>query len=136
MKRKNKGLIVVFSVLLMGSVVFLMIINKPHRKAEDEKGIAVNAAALVQAYQQNEATANTTYLNKTLVVKGMLKEMGKNQEGQPTALFESSDPMSSVFCTMRDKDVSLTPGKEVTIKGFCSGYTSDVLLTDCILSKE
>ncbi len=136
MKRTQKILLALLGLALVGAIVIIVMINKPHRKAEDEKGIPVVAAALVQAYQSNEQTANKTYLNKTLEVKGILKEAGKNQAGQPTALFESEDPMSSVFCTMRDKNVALTPGKEITVKGFCSGYTTDVLLTDCILTNQ
>ncbi len=118
MTKKSKALLIVGSLVLIGAVIAAMIINKPHRKAEDEKGMQVTVTELVQAYQNSEPEANKKYLNKTLIVTGTIRESGKNQAGQPTVLFDSEDPMSSVFCTMRDKDLQLQAGSPIALKGF------------------
>lgn len=107
--------------------------NKPHRKAEDEKGIPVTAFSLMQEYTNNESAANTKYLNKPLKVSGTIYEIDTNQDGQIAILLEAGSPLSTVMCTMRDRNISVKQNDSVVVKGFCSGYVSDIKLTDCIL---
>jgi hypothetical protein len=136
MKAGRIILIIVGVALLVGGITIYYIWNKPGRKAENEKGMAISSDSLISAYNADEKAADAKYLNKAIVVTGMVAKVDKNQDGQTTVLFNSADPMSSVFCTMRDKGATVDSGKAVTLKGFCSGHTTDVLITDCIPVKE
>ncbi len=135
MKRSRLVLLIVGMLLLIGGVSALFVWNKPHRKAESEEGIAISADVLLTAYNADEKAADAKYLNKTIAVSGTASKVDKNQDGQTTVLLKTFDPMSGVFCTLRDKGASVESGKAVTLKGFCSGHAMDVLLTDCIIVK-
>lgn len=132
MKRSRIILIIAGIAFLIGGIVIYRMWNKPHRTAEDETGIAMSTDSLVASYNADEKAADAKYLNKAIAVKGAVAKVDKNQDGQTTVLFASADPMGSVFCTMRDKDAHVDSGAVVTLKGFCSGHTMDVLITDCI----
>lgn len=122
-------------VVIAFAVIFFLMWNKAPRKAEDEKGIPVSAVALSAEFGNDEAGANAKYLKKVLEVSGTISEVSNNQDGQTVALLQADDPIGGVQCTMRDKGVSLQTGQQVTVKGFCNGYTMVVLLSDCILKK-
>ncbi len=133
MSRSRIVLLIVSILLIIGGISAMMLWNKPHRTAEAEEGIAISADSLITAYAGNEKAADAKYLNQTIAVRGMVVKVEKNQDGQTTVLYASADPLSSVFCTLRDKGASIDSGRIATLKGFCSGHTTDVLLTDCIV---
>ncbi len=132
---KKRILLILLAIAIVGGIVAAWQWNKPHRKAEDEKGIAITAVDLFKEYAANEAAANAKYLNKTLDVTGEISSLDTNQDGQVALIIKTDDPISAVMCTMRDKNVVVTAGTTVKVKGFCSGYFTDVKLTDCILDK-
>ncbi|MBA3827501.1 MAG: hypothetical protein H0X33_01050 [Taibaiella sp.] len=131
--RKRPVLYIIGCIIVISVVCIAMLYNKPHRKAENEKGIAITAPALCQAYQANENSANAQYLNKTLQVTGKVNNIKTNQDGATVAELEGDNGLV-VLCTMRNKKENVTASANVTVKGFCSSNTMlDVLLTDCIL---
>ena len=131
MKHKNT-LLVLFAIVITGGVVAWTYVNRPIAKVEQARALAITAESLNNAYSDNEETANKKYINKALEVSGLVAEVSKNQDGKTVLLLQSDDPMSGVQCTMRD-DVNIDTGKKITVKGFCTGYTMVVLLSDCIL---
>lgn len=137
MKPLRIVLLIVLLLIVGGGGYGLYQWNKPHRSAASEKGVVLNVSQLVSAYTQNEHTADSLYLNKTLEVSGTVAEWGKNDAGQSTALFKSEDLMTSVFCTFKNgEDYNAKNATDsITVKGFCSGLVGDVKLTDCILKK-
>jgi hypothetical protein len=136
MKKTSRIILLVLGIgLLIGGITAYYLWNKPQRTVEGEKGIVITADSLIAIYNADEKAADAKYLNKAIQVQGTVAKVEKNQDGQTTVLFASADPMSSVFCTMRDKDANVSAGSVITLKGFCSGHTMDVLLTDCIVVK-
>jgi hypothetical protein len=133
MKRGKLILICALAVVLVAIIIGLTQWYKPHRKVEGEQGIVINSDSLITVYNANEHAADSLYLNKTIQVRGLVAKVDRNEDGQTTVLFNSADPMSTVFCTMRDKGAVVDSGKVAVLKGICSGHTSDVLLTDCII---
>lgn len=111
--------------------------NKPARDAKDEEGISVTADALFMAYSNNQSSADSLYLDKTIAVTGEIIKAGVNQEGQQNVELKTSQDNGTVFCTLKEQQ-QLQPGQTVTLKGICKGYRDqmlffDVVLTDCYL---
>jgi hypothetical protein len=134
MKSKSKLLVAFVLLLITAGFVVWYFINKPNRTVTNEKGIEVSAVDLVKEYQQNEDSANFKFLDKAVQVTGTVSEVAKNQDGQSTVLLSSEDPMTGVFCTLKDEP-NLTIGFTVTIKGFCSGMLSDVRIREAVVVK-
>lgn len=131
-KSRSKSLLVFVLLVIIAGVVASLYVNKPNRTVSNEKGIEVTAVDLVKSYQQSEDSANTKFLDKAVEVTGTVSEVSKNQEGKTTVLLSSEDPMTGVFCTLKE-DKELTIGFTVTIKGFCSGMLSDVRIREAVV---
>jgi hypothetical protein len=132
MKFNSRIIVGLILLLIAGGIAIWFYLNKPNRTVSNEKGIELSASELVSEYQQNEDSANIKYLDKTVQVTGTVSEISKNQDGQSTVLLSSEDPMTGVFCTLKD-DPHLTIGFTVTIKGFCSGMLSDVRIREAVV---
>src|SRR5438270_13972445 len=134
MSNKARTLIIILAVFIIGSfVIGYLLWNKPQRNVEDEKGIEVTSAQLVKDYQANEGEANNKYLDKALQVTGTVSDVKSNQDGKATITLASNDAFTGVFCTIKEKPPTLSPGSTVVIKGICSGMLSDVRLRDAVI---
>lgn len=138
MKRKKR--IQVF-FLLSGLLAIALVIvaykmyTKPHRSVEDARAISIAAKDLFDAYEKNEATADTEYLNQVVEVTGKVSEISTNMDSKKVVVLETGDLMFGVRCTMRDSLVSIQVGETTTIKGICTGHLSDVVITNGILKR-
>ncbi|HEX8334030.1 MAG TPA: hypothetical protein VF622_15530 [Segetibacter sp.] len=131
-KRGYRTLTAIILLLITVGIVGWFYLNKPNRTVTNQTGIEVTAAQLVKDYQANEAEANAKYLDKVVQVTGTVSEVSNNQDGKVTVMLSSEDPMSGVFCTLKD-EANLTVGFSVTIKGFCSGLLSDVRIREAVI---
>lgn len=132
-----KRIMIALSVILtVGIVTVIYLWNLPHKKVENVKGITISAVALTKEYAGDEQAANKKYLNKAIEVSGSISELDQNQDGGTMVILQTDDAMASVQCAMRDKNIALTKGQSVVIKGFCSGNgITGVSLTDCVLKE-
>ena len=126
--------------VLLGAIAFVIAViafvwNRAPETVDDKKAIQVSAESITVAYGGNEQQANAEYLNKVIEVNGKISELSKNQDGKDVVLLESSDPLSGVQCTMRENGGKYIVGNAISIKGFCNGYTTVVLLSDCIVAR-
>jgi hypothetical protein len=132
----KKILIGIFLLALIGVCTGVYLWNKPHQKVEDVKGVTLTASVLSKEYGADEKKADAAYLNKAIEVSGTISEVDKNQDGGVMVVLQTEDPMTGVQCAMREKDVAVTKGQTITIKGFCSGNgITGVSLTDCVIKK-
>lgn len=131
MKRRTL-LLILSSIIIIAGIAGWRYVNKPVTQVEDADALVINAERLSDEYAKDEAASNKKYLDKALEVSGIVAEVSKNQDGKTVVLLQADDPMSGVQCTFRN-DVAIVAGKPVTVKGFCTGYTLVVLLSDCIL---
>ncbi len=138
MKKNRKKIItwVLLSVLVIlgtGAVVGYKMYTKPHRNVAEAKTIQISAIDLVTAYENNEAGANSLYLDKVLEVKGEVNEVSKNQKGETVITLKGTD-MSGLICTLEGTPTSeVKPNSSVVIKGICTGFLTDVVLVRCVL---
>jgi len=51
-------------------------------------------------------------------------------------VLQTEDPGTGIQCSLRDKGVTVSKGRNITIKGFCSGNgITGVSLTGCVIKQ-
>jgi hypothetical protein len=140
MKRNLKIVIVIGLVAAaIGGFVGYKMWNKPHADASEMEGIKVTAIDLYKAFETNEQQANTTYVGKVLEISGAVAEI-ENTDSIARVIFSVPDATFGSVRVSIDKrhldDVkSLTPSQNIVVKGFCSGFLTDVEIKDGVVVK-
>ena len=136
MKKKTiriAGLLCLFFVSAV-AVIAYRIYNKPHRSAATETAVVLTAMQLAAEYEKDEAGANKKYLGNAVQVSGTVSEVSVNQQNKPVIALMGTG-MSGVQCTLQDNPHDIKKGDAVTIKGFCTGYLTDVIMDRCIIGR-
>ena len=115
---------------LAGIMIYLY--NKPSRNVVAETGIPVTATELFTKFSTNKPQANNAYLNKVLQVSGRVLEVKSNSTAGRVVILNTGDPMFGIACTL-NKPETVKPGEKIIVKGICTGYLSDVVLTNSYL---
>ena len=140
MKRNLKIVIVIGLVAAaIGGFIAYKMWNKPHADASEMEGIKVTAIDLYKAFETNEQQANTTYVGKVLEISGAVAEI-ENTDSIARVIFSVPDATFGSVRVSMDKrhldDVkSLTPSQNIVVKGFCSGFLTDVEIKDGVVVK-
>lgn len=106
-----------------------------------EADISIAARDLVNVFDSNEALSDRKYLYKILSVRGIIKKIRKNEQGNYTVYLLGSNPdtSSSVSCSLdslyNHYSLSIKAGDSLTIRGDCVGHLFDVNLVQCIIEK-
>ena len=137
MSTKNIIIIIIaFIAAIAFSAYYYIFIysSNNHRQVQSEIGIVITSDSLVAKYQADENLANSLYLNKAVVVTGVLLSIDKNQEGKTTLVIGRSDSFSNVSVTLTNNaPITQKVGAPITIKGLCTGALSDVVITDGVV---
>ncbi len=103
--------------------------------AKAKPDLILTASALQKAFEDDETKASATYINKVLEVTGKIASVKPGEKGVVSVSLETDSKLSSVICTfpaVSDPSV-FSIGKEITLRGECSGFLMDVLLNNCAL---
>ncbi len=137
MSTKNKIIIAIalIAAIAFGVYYYVFVYSSQHRRqVQSETGIVITSDSLVAKYQVDEKLANSLYLNKAVVVTGVILSIDKNQEGKRTLVIGRSDSFSNVSVTMiSTAPITQKVGESITIKGLCTGALSDVVITDGVV---
>jgi len=136
MKKKTirvAGLLCIFCISAVAVIIYRMY-NKPHRSAANETAVELTAMRLAADYEKDEAGANKKYLGNAVQVSGTVSEVTFNQQNKPVIFLMGAD-MSGVQCTLQDNARDIKKGDSVTIKGFCTGYLTDVIMDRCVVGR-
>ncbi len=134
MKKRNIKItgIVILLFLLLGTAIVYQMYNKPHRSIESETALIISAENLALSYSKNEASADKKYLDKPIQVTGLIADIANNQQNKQVVVLQGTD-LSGVQCTLEQNNNALKKGANVIIKGFCTGYLTDVILDRCVV---
>ncbi len=122
-----------FALLICSALIlFYYKWNKPHQDIAVTAGIKIDAADLFREFSETEKTATAKYNGKVLEISGIINALSTNQEGKTIVQLQTDDPMFGINCTM-EKNVKLKEGEMITLKGICSGFTTDVIIIRCYL---
>jgi len=132
-----KKLIIILIIILGLAAIGYYNWNRKTASLQNAKvDISMPSPQLFAAFEQDEEAANKLYLNKVMEVKGKVREVHKEANGEVVITLEGSD-MFGVICRMESgcklEDSDLT-GKVVTIKGMCTGMLMDVVMVQCVFS--
>lgn len=129
---KKRIYIPALAALLICSALILFYYkwNKPHQDIAVTTGIKIDATDLFREFSETEKTATAKYNGKVLEINGIVSDISTNQEGKKIVQLQTDDPLFGINCTM-EKNIKLKQGETVTLKGICSGFTTDVIIIRC-----
>jgi hypothetical protein len=134
MKKKLLILLaIIIAVVVIGFIVLKIMTKNAERHVETEKGIVVDASQLVTAFNTSEDSANKQYLNKTLELSGIVASVDTNENHQSVILLKTPEASTGVLCTFKKKIENIKLGNTITCKGICTGFLSNVTVTDAVL---
>ena len=133
---ERKRIILSAALVLCGAaalVAWRMYERPTPKAAEADTDIAIEAPALLQAFQSDEVAAGRTFNDKVVEVTGRVREGSLDTNGPATMYLETGDGLAVISCECAPGMQPKAPGTEVTIKGFCAGYNMDVELKRCAI---
>ena len=124
--------------LLAAFLVYTFLFNKKHPDYEKlPAAYSLTARELYDAFVKSPEAASSKYTGKVIEVRGIL---GKTETADSTVIavfvFHQGDfGDEGVRCSMLPKYSQeaqrLQPDGEVRFKGYCTGFTGDVVLEKC-----
>jgi hypothetical protein len=118
---------------LIGIIGFLAVKFIPrtdfYKNLKAQKGGEITAVELVNKYAENEALADSLYVNKQITIKGKVSSTTTENDATIVNL-ASADTFTFVAVTLKPKQTVPAQGSEVIIKGICAGKLSDVQITE------
>jgi len=136
---KRKIWIGIGIVLLAGAVYgAYMYFKKAERVMSGQAAFIMTTSQLLSEFEQNEDSANKKYLNQIIQVTGTIESISPDSTGT-NVLLGTDNPMAGVNCRF-DKEIefkikNLKVNDSIKVKGQCSGYVMDALLSRCDLVK-
>lgn len=124
---------IIIAIALIGFIVLKIMTKNAERHVETEKGIVADAGSLALLFSTAEDSANKIYLNKTLELTGVVAHIDSNENHQSVILLKTQDAVTGVLCTFKKKIDNVRPGHTIIMKGICTGFLSNVTVTDGIL---
>ena len=142
MKPKYKLLLtgIFILLLLIGGFAWYLFTEKFADTAEKRSDYTVYAIDFIKEFQKNDSLANNKYVEKIISVKGIVTDL---ETLDSTVNIKMSDTLTGdyIIYTFQEQHLAeakkIKIGKEVSIKGSCSGGTySDILQTRYISFKR
>ncbi|MFZ1694733.1 MAG: hypothetical protein WAT74_16160 [Flavobacteriales bacterium] len=106
-----------------------------------KEDFALDAHELLAAFVNDEAAANSQYVEKVVKVKGVIREVVLSDGTAPANVtLDTGDEMAGIACEFKQGTVPAAwkAGSKVHVKGVCTGYTGggmlpgDVILQRCV----
>lgn len=130
--------ILVLAIIGAAGTYYYAFVYSKNRKFDmvNAEAMTIDANALVKAFQDNETEANKSYLDKVLMISGTVSATDQTQTGERTVTLSSEDPFAGVMVTLDSTEAAaVNVNDKVTLKGFCKGFLSDVIITGAIINK-
>lgn len=126
----KKKWIILLIVFISGAYFLYRYINKDHRDISSEKAeFEISTVQLSSEFQSEPLKAQNNYLNKTIIVSGIVSDIETN-----TITLDNT-----IFCDMSSyiNTNEIVVGVTVSIKGRCIGYDDlleEIKLDQCTIS--
>jgi hypothetical protein len=139
MSRRNIILLSILMVaVIFGLVAWKWVFRPAEKSVEAEKAeVVIDATALVQQFETNEAAANAAYNDKVILVTGTIESITDDGSGLNLSL-KNPGEISGVLCNFDKNSVAkedFVVGRSIKVKGRCAGFLMDVYLNKCSISE-
>lgn len=125
-----------FLVVMILAVFGYLYLNKSHINYDDKPAVlTISSVDLYQRFVEDEKLANTELVNEVIEVSGKVIEVSEEQATKYIVL-ESNDLFFgvNVYFDSTMNMTNLTIGKEVLVKGLCTGGDDlGVVITNAII---
>lgn len=132
------ALFVVFFIALGGILGALYMFNKQHKDlSKVTPDYLITAVDLQKEFEEAEVASTVKYVNKVLEVTGTIESVSTGEENILSLTLKTGSDFSSVICTFPagTDPTEFSPGKEISLRGECSGFLMDVLMNKCVIIK-
>ncbi len=138
MKWKKVLVTLLIAILIAAGLVLCLYYKKPPDIRKSAARYETTASALMADFEKDESTANAKYLDKVIVIEGVISKIDADG-GNPAVFLETGNPMASVNCSFYETESAalkrLQAGATVKIKGVCTGMLMDIVLNKCSITQ-
>jgi hypothetical protein len=132
-------ILIILALAIVGAfITWKVVFRKSDTSVASKKAdVEITADSLFASFEGDETKANSLYLNKIVLVSGLISEVTVTETGYSVYL-KNPDDISGILCGFNGKlqnEDNLKTGAVVKIKGICTGYLMDVVLNKCSLEK-
>lgn len=129
--------IFVLACALIVIVYLIFQYNKPHVDVYTANAdYVISIDQLLRDFKEDETAATEKYVDKIIITEGIVQSV-EISDGNALLQLVGDIPGHRVICYMNDyeniKIPELKPGSPLSIKGICTGYLMDVILTKAIV---
>jgi hypothetical protein len=140
MKPRTKTVLLIVGFLFVaGAAAGVYLFNlKAKDLSKVKPDYVITATELLNAFEGDEASAAATYVGKTVEVSGEISAVAPGEDSSLNVSLKTGSDFSAVICTVPKGAAAGNPeiGKQVTVRGECSGYLMDVLLKNCVIISQ
>jgi hypothetical protein len=138
---KKNILISLIAVAIIGSMYVYEEFNREQEDLYDKKPAqTVTSEDIIRAYDSNETSANEIFLSKIISVTGTIAEINNQADTLIYVLIGAGNDIHRVSCLLdklqAPKIKQYDVGKQISVKGICTGYLMDVELNHCVIVSE
>ena len=106
----------ILPLFIIGVVVVYLTYNKPHKDFNKSRSeFTIESKDLIEFYQNDADNANTRYLDKILLLTGVITDIGTNIIILDNGIVCNLDPSQ-----VTNEKMNL--GSKISVKGRCIGY--------------
>ncbi len=138
-QRISKFLLLLTATLLLAGLLWLYIwFNRlPEMNSEQLRtDFRVSSTELIASFRINEEEANARFVEKTIEVEGLVKEITFFND-RYTVLLQGEDSLACIMCDMQEDQSEqldlIKKGDRIVLKGICKGFLMDAILLNCII---
>ena len=130
------GVVVFMAVAGIGTGLYLFNM-KPENLSRNNPDFVMTSTDLQKNFEDNEGAATAKYNGKVIEVSGEVSAVKPGENSSVNISLKTGNALSSVICTFpaANTPAGAEPGKQIVIRGVCSGYLLDVLLNNCAVTK-
>jgi hypothetical protein len=133
------ALFIVSFIALSAILAALYLYNLKHTDmAKAKPDFVITASVLNKAFEDDETSAATRYINKIIEVTGTIASVKHAENNFLSISLVTGSDLSSVICTFPaiTEPSKFNSGDEITLRGECSGFLMDVLLNNCAVIED
>lgn len=97
----------------------------------------ISSEKLYSDFKTDQENANEKYNRKIIQITGTLKEVYLRENNELRLILHNENGYNGISCILPERQLQIIKplriGSNITLKGFCRGIKTDVILQNCVL---